>query len=406
MRHAAGKRGGQGVLPSMRTGSPGGRTLPPSLVFEAWPRTGFTPEARPPEPGSRRTGRDRAKLRIANFVALSGSSGIWGPGTINMALLAAAEINRGGGILGREIELTFQDAGGDLDAVVERAAAIVAAREADVIMGSHISAVRVALRRVVAGRLPYVYTPVYEGGERTPGVMAIGETPRGQARPAIHWLAEQRRATRWYLIGSDYVWPWLSHRAIKRYIAESGGRVVGEEFVPMGLHDHEAQLARIRRAKPDVVLISLIGTHSITFNRAFAAHGLAKGMLRFACAMDETVLLGIGADNAENLYCASGYFSAIGSPDNDAFRARYAAAFGRQAPPPGSVTQSNYEGLQFLQAAASRAGTLDITALADAGRAIAYRGARGEVTIRDGSAQMPIYLAEADGLDFQVVARF
>ena len=98
----------------------------------------------------------------------------------------------------------------------------VASGDADIIIGSHISAVRVALRKVIAGHIPYIYTPVYEGGERTPGVMAIGETPGSQSRPAIEWLANIKKASRWYLIGSDYVWPWLSHRATKKYIAGRG----------------------------------------------------------------------------------------------------------------------------------------------------------------------------------------
>jgi len=33
-------------------------------------------------------------------------------------------------------------------------------------------------------------------------------------------------------------------------------------------------------------------------------------------------------------------------------------------------------------------------------------GARGRIGIRRGSASMPIYLAEADGLDFKLVKRF
>ena len=81
--------------------------------------------------------------------------------------------------------------------------------------------------------------------------MAIGETPGAQWRPAIEWLANTRHASNWYLIGSDYVWPWLSHKAIKKYIADAGGRVVGEEFVPIGEHNHSTQLARIQAAKPD-----------------------------------------------------------------------------------------------------------------------------------------------------------
>src|SRR5262249_30980672 len=148
-----------------------------------------------------------------------------------------------------------------------------------------------------------------------------------------------KKAARWYLIGSDYVWPWQSHRAVKKYIAESGGQVVGEEFVPVGEEfvpvgedNHSAHLARIRAARPDVVLISLIGTDSITFNRAFAESGLAATTLRLAGAMDETVLLGIGADNTENLFCASGYFIGIGSRANDDFLSQYHATFGPTAP--------------------------------------------------------------------------
>jgi urea transport system substrate-binding protein len=212
-----------------------------------------------------------------------------------------------------------------------------------------------------------------------------------------------KRASRWYLIGSDYVWPWQSHPAVKRYIANAGGRVVGEEFVPVGEDNHDAHLARIRAAKPDVVLISLIGADSITFNRAFAECGLAATTLRLAGAMDETVLLGIGPDNAENLFCASGYFNCVASHANDEFLARYRLMFGPHAPPIGSVGQSNYEGLRFLEAAANCAGSLSFRPLLSATRSIVYSGARGPVTIRNGRAEMPMYLAEADGLDFKLI---
>jgi len=312
--------------------------MPPEWLLRGF--SGIGEGTSGPALGPLRARGDRKKLRIANFVGLSGPSGIWGPASINSTLLGVAEINRRGGVLGREIEVAFHDTGGDINEVTRTAADIVASEEADLVMGSHISAVPVALRKVVAGHIPYLYTPVYEGGERTPGVMAIGETPGAQWRPAIEWLANARRASKFYLIGSDYVWPWLSHKAIKEYIAEAGGRVVGEEFVPIGEHDHTGQLERIEAARPDVVLITLIGADSVFFNRAFAEQGLGSQMLRLAGAMDETVLLGIGADNTENLYCASGYFIDRASSDNDAFRSQYEAEFGRHAPPLGSIAQS------------------------------------------------------------------
>ncbi|MDB5603316.1 MAG: putative nitrile hydratase regulator [Bradyrhizobium sp.] len=394
------------MLSTTQLGTTGGVPMPLDWLLKgpSWP--GGDTFAQTPRPDFFRQHRDRKKLRIANFTSLTGPAGIWGPSATNSTLLAASEINRRGGILGREIEVVFHDAGGSIEDVVRTASDVVASDDADIIMGSHISAVRVALRKVVAGRIPYVYTPVYEGGERTPGVMAIGETPRAQSRPAIEWLANAKNASRWYLIGSDYVWPWLSHRATKKYIAGAGGRVVGEEFVRMGEHDHSAQIARIRAAKPDVVLISLIGTDSIVFNRAFAEQGLASKMLRLAGAMDETVLLGIGADNTENLFCASGYFVDMASRENDAFRCQYEASFGRYAPPLGSVGQSNYEGLRFLDTVASRAGSLAIKPLLANAMNVDYDGARGRIGIRRGSACMPIYLAEADGLDFQLIEKF
>jgi urea transport system substrate-binding protein len=129
-------------------------------------------------------------------------------------------------------------------------------------------------------------------------------------------------------------------------------------------------------------------------------------MLRLAGAMDETVLLGIGADNTENLFCASGYFVGQASRANDAFRCQYQASYGRHAPPLGSIGQSNYEGLRFLDTVASKAGSLAIKPLLSTAMNVDYDGARGRVGIRRGSASMPIYLAEADGLDFRLIKRF
>ena len=151
------------------------------------------------------------------------------------------------------------------------------------------------------------------------------------------------------------------------------------------------------------MLISLIGTDSITFNRAFGESGFAATTLRLAGAMDETVLLGIGADNSENLLCASGYFPCVGSRANDEFQLHYRAMFGPNAPPVGSLGQSSYEGLRFLEAAANQAGTLSTGPLLAAARNVVYSGARGLVSIRNGHARMPMHLAEADGLDFKLI---
>ncbi len=78
--------------------------------------------------------------------------------------------------------------------------------------------------------------------------------------------------------------------------------------------------------------------------------------------MDETVLLGIGADNTANLFCASAISAAwLRAPMTSS--SRYYSMFGPHAPPVGSVGQSNYEGLRFLETVANRAGSLGLRPL-------------------------------------------
>src|ERR1044071_6448729 len=69
--------------------------------------------------------RSPAKLRVSHFPALSGPSGIWGIASVNSAMLAASEINRRGGIEGREIELSVHDAGGAPEEVAREAAQLI-----------------------------------------------------------------------------------------------------------------------------------------------------------------------------------------------------------------------------------------------------------------------------------------
>jgi len=373
------------------------------LPFPVPPACSGSVAAAPADHPSPRGPRPAPALRIGLLIPLSGPAGLWGPAAHKCASLAADEINARGGMLGREVRLVIGDAGGAPDRVAATAAAMIGERGVEAIVGMHISAVRVAVVRALGGRVPFVYTPNYEGGERAAGVFAIGETPEQQLRPAIAWLAERRRARRWYLIGNDYVWPRLSNAAAKRYIAASGGDIVGEEYVPLGVEEFAPSLARIRAARPDAVLVSLVGADGVAFHRGFAAEGMAGAVLRLAAALDENALLGVGAENTENLFAASGYFSALATPANRRFVERYYDSFGSVAPMLSALGQSCYEGFRFLATLAARSEALDPARLEAAARDFAYDGPRGTVAMRDKRVAMTNYLAEAEGLGFRII---
>ncbi len=349
--------------------------------------------------------RPSDRLKIAMLVPLSGPAGLWGPSCQTSARLGCHEINAAGGILGREVELIFADAGGDPDTIAAETLDLLAETGAEAVVGMHISAVRQALVRALRGRVPYVYTPVYEGGETSFGVFLIGETPSQQLKPSINWIAENRKVRRWFLIGNDYVWPRRTHRAAQRYIKATGGQIVGLSYVPFGCVDHEPYLEQIRREKPDAVLVSMVGTDCVTFNRAFAQKGLTS-ILRLSTACEENALLGIGARNSDNLYFTTGYLSELNTPYNRAFLDRYQASFGVDAPVPNTIGQSCYEGLRLFAELSLKARSVQVGALSQAADGLSYNSARGRVTMRSRHLYSDMYLAQADRLRFKVVAHF
>ena len=345
-------------------------------------------------PHFERSGRSR----IAIMVPMSGSAGIWGPSCISCAQLAAEEINRHRGIGDREVELVFLDADDSVvDNAVETIGDLVDDGSVSAVVGMHVSSVRQRLNEVLRGRIPYVYTPLYEGNERAPGCFAIGETPAEQLAPAIRRLADTLSVRRWALVGNDYVWPRASHRFAKNSIVEAGGQVVFETYVPFGLEEPVELVEKVAAAKPDIVLLSLIGQEAVEFNRVFGAMRLDRSIVRFSTAIEENVLLATGADGTRRLYGASAYFSSLRSDANLSFVERYRTLHGDQAPVLNALGQSIYEGMHFY------------AALKDGKRArrapIVYRSARGGTYFGNDRKENPIYLARADGHLFSVVER-
>lgn len=147
-------------------------------------------------------------LQIALVIPLQGPAGIFGPSCEACAQLAVDEINSGTGVLGRELHLIPVDGGAAPHQVANELDALISAGAVDAVTGWHISAVREVVAPCITGRAPYVYTALYEGGERTPGVFLTGETPECQLLPTMRWMAMELGVRQWCIIGDNYVWPW------------------------------------------------------------------------------------------------------------------------------------------------------------------------------------------------------
>ncbi|MGQ3027684.1 MAG: substrate-binding domain-containing protein [Ferrovibrionaceae bacterium] len=346
-------------------------------------------------------------FNIGIFLPLSGPAALFGPTGRACAELAADEINKAGGILGRQVRLLPTDGGTAPAEAAKSAVRLMLEEKVDMLLGSHDSAVRGAIATTVKGKVPYVYTPVYEGGECSPNIYCLGETPDQQGGPAIGWLATERKARTYYLIGNDYGWPRKTNERARRLIADQGGSVIAEEYLPLGApNKFEEAVTRIKAARPDVVLITLVGADNVNFNRTFAGFGLDRDIARFAFLLEENTLAGIGADASRELYACMGYFADLDWPTNRQFKAAYAAKFVDKAPALSTIGVDSFTGIKFARALVEKAKGTDARACMAASEGLRFDTVTAPAIMRGRHVDKTMFLARCQGTKFEVIKTF
>lgn len=338
--------------------------------------------------------------RVAMVVPLQGPGGVFGPACEAVSELAAHDLNVDGGVLGREVQIEVVDGGADPQLVARRIDQLITTGTIHAVSGWHISSVRNALAPVIAGRVPYAYPALYEGGERRRDIYCCGETPDRQIAPALRWLRENAGVRRWFIVGDDYVWPRSSVAAVREYARDLGLDLVGHRFVDLGRADMSEAVRAAMASECDAVLMLLVGQDAVEFNRACAALGAADSFLRFSPLMDESMLLGSGADGTRGLFVAASFFSSLVGANAMELTGRYHDLHGPTAPPLSGIAESCYEGLQLLSRLIHRSGQLTDIATSDR---VSYDGPRGTVHYRADATVQPVHLAVADGYDFDVL---
>lgn len=348
----------------------------------------------------------KSYYRVALLVPLCGSAGLWSPSCIASAQVAVEELNRTDGIDGRPVQLVMIDSALEAPVPVEEIVNDLIETDAiDAIVGMHISAIRQRLSKIVRQRIPYIYTPLYEGGETTPGILAIGETPDLQLGPAIDFLQDKYSARRWALIGNDYVWPRASHSFAKQKLAEKSASLVYERYLPFGLSDMAPFVEEIEKAGAEAVLISLVGQDAVMFNRAFGEADLHKRAVRLSCAMEENGLLASGANGLKRLFSSSSYFGVLNTEANAIFREKYYNMHGDTAPLLNTLGQSTYEGMHCLASMIEQYSDNWLNCSTDYSVRLGFRSARRCSSRSGGDPALPIYIARADGMQFEIVKR-
>lgn len=347
---------------------------------------------------------NRASIyRIAMVIPLQGPGGIFGPSCIAVSELAMRELNAANGIGGRKVELSYVDGGQAPHRVAAEVNQLIDAGCIDAVTGWHISSVRQHLAPVVNQRTPYVYTSLYEGGEHSPNIYCSGETPEQQILPAMRWMRDQLGVRTWYVVGADYVWPIRSYLMVRRFASALGVEIVGTSFVRMGQADDPMLPRAVAASGCDGVLILLVGQDSVYFNRHFASQGLHEHIARFSPLMEENMLLAGGEGAAENLFSAAAYFRSLTTGSSLDLIGNYVDANGATAPVLNNMAESCYQGINTLANLARRAGGVSADSYDSTIDGLTFDSPRGAVRFEGNHAHQRIYIARADGFDFDVI---
>ncbi len=358
-------------------------------------------------PGLIRPASAANEFKIGLFIALSGPASLFGPTQKACAELAAEEVNKAGGILGRQIKLIPTDAGGPPAESTKSAIRLMLEENVDLFIGSHDSATREALVATIKGKVPYIYTPVYEGGECAFNTYVLADTPEQQIRPSLTWMMKEKGAKSIYMIGDDYVWPRKCNEHAKQYIAENGGKVAAEEYVPFGApNKFEEVVTRIKSAKPDAVLITLVGADNVNFNRTFAGFGLDKDIARLSLLLEENTLLGIGAESSKNLYSSMSYYANAPGEANKKFKQAYFAKFGNKAPQLSLIGADCYAGVYCAKALVTKANGTNAQKCMAASEGITFDSASGPWTMHSRHVDKTMFLADCKGTEFDIIKTF
>jgi urea transport system substrate-binding protein len=245
------------------------------------------------------------------------------------------------------------------------------------------------------------YPTFYEGLEQSKNVFYTGQEATQQIIAGLDWIAKEKKAKTFFLVGSDYIWPRTSNKIARKHIENVlKGEVVGEEYYPLGNTQFGSLINKIKLKKPDVIYSIVVGGSNVAWWKQLKAAGITSDkqtILTISVTEDE--VLGIGGENVEGFYSAMKYFQSLDNPNNKKFVAAFKAKYGPTSVI-GDVTQAAYEGPWLWKMGVEKAGSFDVDKVVAASPGIEFSAPEGVVKVDENHhlwSKLVIGLWQKDG---------
>jgi urea transport system substrate-binding protein len=297
---------------------------------------------------------DTGPILIGIPVGLSGANSVVAPSVVQEAQLAVDEINAAGGVLGRKLQLEVADDASGAAGAQKAFDSLIYQKKVDVLISMETSAARNAgLPAVGKGRVPYIYTSFYEGHSCNKYMYVDAWVPEQQVPPIVDNFIKDKGAKTYFLIGSDYAFGRGMLGFTRKYVEKTGGKIVGEEYLPMDGADWTPILSKLKDAKPDAIITSTAGgAPNVTLTKQMRAAGIDLPYANLA--VDEGTAKSMGTD-ATGIYLSASYVTGIDSPENKKFLEAASKKFGADLKTPNDLSVPEYEAVYLYKAAVEKA---------------------------------------------------
>ncbi len=280
---------------------------------------------------------------------------------LNASVLAIEQINQAGGIAGRQIEPVNYDPASDPKQFAACADRLLQRDRIRLIFGCYMSSTRKAVLPLVeASRGLLFYPTLYEGFEYSKRCIYTGAAPNQNSLQLARYLFNNY-GRNFFLVGSNYVYPYESNRIMTDLVRQAGGKVLDEVYVPVTPRraDFAKAIREIGRSKPDVIFSTIVGQGTAMFYDAYAEAGFDSATMPIASlTTSEAEVAEMTAAAACGHITASPFFDNLQTPAAKAFVAAYRRRFGSEAPVPAAAEAAYFQ--VFLAAdAIGRAGSDD-----------------------------------------------
>jgi branched-chain amino acid transport system substrate-binding protein len=324
--------------------------------------------------------------------------------------LAAAQINAAGGVMGRKLELMYEDEEANPAVATQKAEKLFQVSKVDFLTGTVNSGSTLAVGQVAERNGKLIATTVSFADSITadkcsPNVFRVNARAGMQSAALADWMAKEKPNANVFYLGPDYEMGRSTVAAFKAAAEAKGAKTVGEVFAPLDNKDYSPFFGQLRSSKPTVIYTSVAGNDTVRLFTQMAEFGVNRNVQVVGASGTVTSqnVAAIGKA-ADGFVTGVGYSPNIDSAENRKFVAEFEAAAKTK---PDLYGADSYGVLFFYKAAVEKARSVETDKLRDAMRGLQWATPQGVKTLRAGDhqAMQEMYAVRVNNAQFEIVGK-